>query len=371
MKQAAQPLDPSPIRLNRNTLLRLHTDTHKTAAAVHLVYITDKEPGIARIKKGDSFTYIKDGKALKTAEDINRIKALVIPPAWENVWISPIANSHLQVTGYDARGRKQYRYHQLWSSVRNQTKFFHMHAFGQALPAIRRQLEKDLNLNGLPQEKVLAAVISIMQCTCIRIGNDAYEKLYGSFGLTTLKDQHVKVTGGSVQFSFKGKKGVYHKVDMKSRKLARIVQQCRDIPGKELFQYYTEEGTRKAIDSGMVNAYIRQISNGDFTAKDFRTWAGSLKALEVLKEIEKPASETQAKKKIVEVLDIVAGHLGNTRTVCKKYYVHPILFDHFTNHTLHKFISNPSLTCDTLQGLTEEEQLLMTILESNKSTIIT
>lgn len=275
----------SDITLNNRKLKAILRDAEKSAEAINLVYVHDNEPGIRRIKKGDSFIYREGKKIISDARHLQRIRSLVIPPAWENVWICSRTNGHLQVTGTDLKKRKQYKYHSLWNSLRNQTKFYRLHAFGSSIPTIRKQLEKGLNLPGMPQEKVLAAVVSLMELTSIRVGNNMYEKLYGSFGLTTLKDQHVKICGANLQFIFKGKKGVSHNISLKSKKLAAIVKKCRDIPGKELFQYYDDNGVKHSIDSGMVNQYIKKITGEYFTAKDFRTWAGSVHALQAFRDI--------------------------------------------------------------------------------------
>jgi len=309
----------------KRKLKGLLQNTERSAKVINLVYVSDKNPGIERSRRGKNFTYTKNGKRITDEKDLLRIRKLVLPPAWENVWICSLSNGHLQATGFDVKKRKQYKYHSLWSEFRNQTKFYQLLEFGKKLPDIREQLSKDLSKPGLPLEKVLAASVMIMLETNIRVGNNVYEKLYGSFGLTTLKDKHVKINGNSVKFCFKGKKGIYHEIDLKSARLARIVKQCRDIPGKELFQYYNEKGERKPIDSGMVNEYIKNICCDNFTAKDFRTWTGSVHAVEAFKELGCCESETEKKKRIVQVLDIVAKRLGNTRAVCKKYYIHPII----------------------------------------------
>jgi len=318
-------------KISKRKLKGLLQDAEKSAAVIHLVYVSDKDPGIERVKRGKNFVYIKNGEKVTDKKELSRIKQLVIPPAWEKVWICSLTNGHLQATGIDAKGRKQYLYHRAWSDFRNQTKFYQLLAFGKKLPSIREQLEKDLAKPGLPLIKLLAAVVMIMQQTSIRVGNSMYEKLYGSFGLTTLKDKHVKVNGNSVKFCFKGKKGVYHEVDLKSARLARIIKQCKDIPGKELFQYYDVEGEKRSLDSGMVNEYIRNICCDNFTTKDFRTWTGTVYTIEALKELGCCETDAEAKKKIMQALDIVAKRLGNTRTVCKKYYVHPVILEMFTN----------------------------------------
>jgi len=362
----------SEIRITARRLRLLASDNITSAKAINLVYVNDTMPGISRVKEGEAFIYMLGKKLIKDEATLQRIKSLVIPPAWQNVWICTEPNGHLQVTGFDANNRKQYKYHTLWNALRNHTKFSHLYDFGKALPSIRARLQKDLSLLGLPVEKVLAAIVSLMQCTCIRIGNSMYEKLYGSFGLTTLKDQHVKISGSEMKFSFKGKKGVYHNITLKSKKLANIVKQCRDIPGKELFQYYNENKERKPIDSGMVNGYIKEISGGNFTAKDFRTWAGTLHALEAFEQLGEADTITETKKKIVEALDIVAKQLGNTRTVCKKYYVHPIVIDHYTNKTLSRYLKNMSNeACADNINLTTEEKVLMKMFEDVGKTVIT
>lgn len=355
-------------KISKRKLRRIVKDEEKTARAAHLVYVSDKERGIERKKKDDTFEYYYNGELIKDDEELLRIKHLAIPPAWERVWICKKENGHLQATGYDAKNRKQYRYHPHWNSLRNETKFYRLHDFGKALPEIRLQLEKDLGLPGLPERKVLAAVVSLMERTNIRIGNSFYEKEYGSYGITTLKDRHVKFQGNAVTFSFKGKKGIAHKINLKSRRLASIIKKCRDIPGKELFQYYDEEGNHHSIDSGLVNSYIREISNQDFTAKDFRTWAGTVHAFLALKNIGCSwESATEAKRKIVEALDIVSDRLGNTRTVCKNYYVHPQILSLYENKKLDKYIRDLDAIekDDGKAGLSPEEKIVMKILESN------
>lgn len=305
-------------------LEKIGSDPKVTAKAVGLRYSLQSDKGYYRKRKANGFSYMDEtGHTVKDKEVLERIKKLVIPPAWENVWISPYENGHLQVTGTDIRGRKQYRYHPDWNKIRNQSKFYRLRRFALTLPQIRNQVDKDLNKQGLPYEKVVALVVRLIELTNIRIGNDAYKKLYGSFGLTTLRDKHVKFEGATVTFDFVGKKGVKHKIKLQSRKMANLVKKCKDIPGQELFQYYDSEGKRHTIGSGDVNGYIKEITGEDFTAKDFRAWAGSLNALCAFNELGKHTSETDCKRKIVNVLDSVASKLGNTRTVCKKYYVHP------------------------------------------------
>jgi DNA topoisomerase I len=353
-------------RKKLTALPSLVNDMKACARAVHLVYVSDSETGIIRSKKGKGFIYTFNNKTITDEQTLKRIRSLVIPPAWRNVWICPDEKGHLQATGLDIKNRKQYRYHPQWNSVRNHTKFSNLLEFGECLPQIREQLAKDIAQTDLSERKVLALVISLMDQTYIRIGNSYYEKTNGSHGLTTLKDKHVVIDGSSVTFSFKGKKGVYHEVSIKNKKLARLVKQCRDIPGKELFQYIGKDGVRKCIDSGMVNNYIKEITQKQFTAKDFRTWAGTLNALRKLTEMGYAENDTNCKKNLVSMFDFVSQKLGNTRTVCKKYYVHPVLLDLYEKKCLPD-VQNFK-PANSSQYFTTEEQLLMEILKCNSKT---
>lgn len=355
--------------LKPSKIVKIMKDPVASAKAVNLIYTSDAETaGIIRRKRGKKYLYFKDGEKIEDKEEIKRINSLVIPPAWENVWICALDNGHLQATGYDALKRKQYRYHPLWSALRNHTKFYRMLKFGYALPQIRLQLEKDLALKNFEKRKILALIVSLMQRTNIRIGNSIYEKLYGSFGLTTLKGKHVKVEGQKINFSFKGKKGVMHDVDLKSKRLAKLITKCKEIPGKELFQFYDDEGNRHSVDSGMVNDYIKELSGEDFTAKDFRTWSGTVNALIAFKEIGYAENNTQYKKKVKEALEIVASHLGNTSTVCRKYYVHPLVINLYENNSIKKYLDALEVIeeNDGKAGLTHEEKLVLKILENEK-----
>ncbi|MEO7307415.1 MAG: DNA topoisomerase IB [Ferruginibacter sp.] len=354
-------------RLPKAKIKKLAKDPVKTAQAVNLVYVNDMVAGIERRKTGKSFSYYKGEKKISDKNEIKRIQSLVLPPAWENVWICALHNGHLQATGLDVKKRKQYRYHPHWNTLRNHTKFYRLLEFGKVLPSIRLQLEKDLSLSGLPQEKILAAIVMLMERTNIRVGNNVYEKLYGSFGLTTLKDQHVEIKSGKIDFAFKGKKGVQHSIGLKNKKLASIVQKCKDIPGKELFQYYDDEGKAHSIDSGMVNDYIKKLSGSDFTAKDFRTWSGTVNAFIAFKEIGFAETETATKKNVVEALDKVASQLGNTRTVCKKYYVHPVIISMYECKGLEKYFKELEAISidDSKADLTSDEKAIMKILANN------
>ena len=355
---------PSTIpALRKSTLKKLGQDPVATAKAIQLVYVSCKDEGIERINAGKGFKYIFRNKTVRDKSTLQRIRSLVLPPAWKNVWICRIAEGHLQATGIDVRNRKQYRYHPMWNELRNKTKFYRLPALGKLLPTIRKKLEADLTLPGLPKNKVLAALVSLMEKTGIRIGSEFYEKLYGSFGLTTLKDKHAEIKGNQLKFCFRGKKGVEHTVSLKSRKLAKIVQNCRDIPGKELFQYIDEDGNRQSIDSGMVNDYIRSLAGEDFTAKDFRTWCGTVAALSAIIE-NGLAEDLDSKKKVIAVLDKVSEQLGNSRTVCKKYYVHPSLLELYEGGKLDKLLVKKENGSSSETNLSPVEKTLVDILES-------
>src|SRR6195952_5311767 len=349
-------------------LEKIGRDPKVTAKAVGLRYVSDASPGYTRKKSGQGWSYHDaEGKAVKDKELINRFNKLVIPPAYTNVWISLYENGHLQFTGTDAAGRKQYRYHADWNKIRNQSKYHRLQTFASYLPAIREQVDKDLSRRNLDHEKVVALVVRLMELTSIRVGNESYKKLYGSFGLTTLQDRHVKIEGSKLKFEFKGKKGVCHKVSLESRKLAKLVKQCRDIPGKELFQFYNDEGKRCSVGSGDINHYLHEITGEDFTAKDFRTWAGSVSALYAFKEAGEFDTVTECKKKIVSVLDEVAINLGNTRTVCKKYYVHPTVIKSYEEGRLFNYIKKLDEDKDVNAAeLNIAEKALLEILDKEK-----
>jgi DNA topoisomerase-1 len=349
--------------LTHRDLIKIDRDHEAAASVANLVYVSDKEEGIARIKKGTGFSYMFRGRAVRNEKQIERIRKLAIPPAWTKVWICTSANGHIQATGCDAMGRKQYRYHARWSALRQETKFHRLLEFGKILPLLRERLQKDLSLQGFPEAKVIAMVLSVMEKTYIRVGNEGYEKLYGSFGLTTLKNDHVNIRGDQITFSFRGKKGIYHKLTITNKRFARIIRQCRAIPGKELFQYFDEGGSQRKIDSGQVNQYIKDCIGDDFTTKDFRTWAGTRCMLTALKEL--PWSETHSdiQKNITRCLQTVSSKLGNTVTVCKKYYVHPELVRLYKEGALTSLIEDASNEAAKKYGLTPDEELLMSVLE--------
>lgn len=305
-------------------------DPVESSRQAHLRYVSDARPGISRKRRGKSFRYsFPDGKRVADEESLRRIKSLAIPPAWTHVWICPVANGHLQATGRDARGRKQYRYHPKWRQVRDETKYERMKLFGQALPSIRERVERDLALPGLPREKVLATIVRLLETTFVRVGNEEYAKENHSYGLTTLHNKHVEVEGTRVHLQFKGKSGKLHSIDIHDRQLARIVKKCQDLPGYELFQYIDEEGNRRAVDSSDVNEYLQTITGEPFTAKDFRTWAGTVLACAMLREFEACQKQSQAKKNVVEAVKAVAERLGNTPAICRKCYVHPAVIESY------------------------------------------
>jgi DNA topoisomerase-1 len=311
----------------------------ESAKAAGLRYVSDAKPGIGRKKTAKGFRYVAvDGKPVKDAETLGRIKSLVIPPAWTEVWISPVANGHLQATGRDAKGRKQSRYHPKWRETRDETKYERMMHFGAALPCIRERVEKDLSRPGLPREKVLAALVRLMETTFIRVGNEEYARTNGSYGLTTMKNRHVEVKGGSVTFKFKGKSGVHHEIGLHDRRLAAIVKRCQDLPGHELFEYLDEEGQAQTVDSADVNDYLQEMTQQHFTAKDFRTWAGTVLAAMMLREFEPFETAGQAKKNVVAAIQQVAERLGNTPSVCRKCYVHPAVLECYLSGEMIKTI---------------------------------
>jgi DNA topoisomerase-1 len=337
-----------------------------TAKLAGLRYVDDRRlPGIRRIGSKTRVRYVApNGRTIADKSELQRIRALVIPPAWKDVWICPDPLGHLQATGRDVRGRKQYRYHPRWREVRDEVKYGRLIAFAQALPKIRHRTDADLRKSGLRREKVLAAVVQLLEKTLIRVGNEEYAKDNGSFGLTTFRDQHAKIKGGTVRFEFKGKSGVGHAIDLQDKRLARIVKACRDLPGYELFQYVDEDGQRQTVDSADVNKYLRDISGQDFTAKDFRTWAGTVLAAKALADVAKFKSNTEAKRNVVTAIESVAKKLGNTKAVCRKCYIHPAILEAYmdgaTIQTLKTRAAKMSRARATLNG---EEAAVVNMIE--------
>ena len=345
--------------------LEIVTNPVESAKAAGLRYVSDMRAGIGRKRSGKGFRYIDaEGKAVRDKETLARIKSLVIPPAWTEVWICPNPKGHLQVTGRDARGRKQSRYHPRWREVRDETKYERMIVFGTALPRIRERVEQDLALSGLSRPKVLATIVRLMETTLIRVGNEEYARRNKSYGLTTMRNKHVEVEGSTVTFKFQGKSGVKHTVDITDRRIARIVQRCEDIPGYELFQYVEKDGTPHSVDSADVNEYLREIARQEFTAKDFRTWAGSVLACVALREFEMFASEAEAKRNVVQAIKQVAAKLGNTPSVCRKCYVHPAVLECYMGGAMLETIK-PSAQKDSEseESLRQEETTLLKLLQ--------
>jgi DNA topoisomerase I len=341
-------------------------DSIQCAKSAGLRYVADTSPGIRRKKSGTSVVYISaDGHVIRDTEVLARIKSLAIPPAWRDVWICPIAHGHLQATGVDAKGRKQYRYHPRWREVRDETKYDRMLVFGRVLPTIRKRVEQDLSRPGLCREKILATVVRLLETTLIRVGNEEYARQNDSFGLTTMRDRHVDVTGATLRFAFRGKSGITHAVDLTDRRLAKIVKQSQDLPGYELFQYIEEDGTRASIDASDVNAYLKEIAGDEFTAKDFRTWAGTILATRALQEFEAFESQAQAKRNIVQAIEAVAKRLGNTKAVCRKCYIHPAVIRYYMDGSLLQTLNRrlkKELT-QSLHRLSREESAVLVLLQ--------
>ncbi|MGI8858297.1 MAG: DNA topoisomerase IB [Thermomicrobiales bacterium] len=376
---------------NRHTSLPAPvTDPVASARVARLRYVSDTSPGIRRKRAGKGFSYRRpDGALVHDAETLRRIRSLAIPPAWTEVWICTIPNGHLQATGRDAKGRKQYRYHPRWREARDETKYTRSVAFGEALPHIRARVQRDLKRPDLPREKVLATVVRLLETTLIRVGNEEYAKTNKSYGLTTMRNRHVDVEGARVRFHFRGKSGIDHSIDINDRRLAKIVTRCKELPGAELFQYINDrrlakivtrckelpgaelfqyiddDGQRQSIDSGDVNAYLHDITGDDFTAKDFRTWAGTMLAAMALQEFEAFDSEAQAKRNIVQAIERVAERLGNTPSVCRKCYVHPAVLDAYMEGAMLEAVKQRAEQeiADALPGLKPEEGAVLAFLQ--------
>jgi DNA topoisomerase-1 len=330
---------------HRRTQETIKLDNVRAAREAGLTYVSDNSPGITRKKSGSGFDYTDaHGRTIRNRTTLGRIAHLAIPPAWTQVWICPSERGHIQAVGRDARGRKQYRYHEKWREVRDEDKYGRMVDFARALPKIRRAIARDLRRKGLSREKVLAAIVRFMEATLIRVGNDEYAKNNHSFGLTTLQDRHAKITRGKVKLEFRGKSGVEHEFEVNDPRLAYIAKKCQDLPGQELFQYVDAGGKVCDIGSTDVNDYLREISGSDFTAKDFRTWAGTVLAAAALAEFKQFDSQAQAKRNIVQAIESVAGKLGNTRAVCRKCYIHPEVLNAYVDGSLIENLSRRAAT---------------------------
>jgi DNA topoisomerase I len=342
-------------------------DPRDAAESAGLRYVSDEQPGIRRRKAGKGFTYVKPGGSKVDDEaTLKRIRTLAVPPAWTDVWICPHANGHIQATGRDAKGRKQYRYHARFREVRDGTKYEHMMAFAQALPAIRAKLKEHMALRGLPREKVLATVVHLLESTLIRVGNDDYVKQNKSYGLTTLRNKHVKVDGSELRFEFKGKSGKTWNLQVKDRRIAKIVRACQELPGQDLFQYIDEDGVQRDVTSADVNAYLKEITGTEVTAKDFRTWAGTVLAALALKEFETFDTQAKAKKNVRAAIERVASKLGNTPTICRKCYIHPEIMSSYVEGSLLLEVKKEveSELREDLAGLKPEEAAVLSLLEA-------
>jgi DNA topoisomerase-1 len=340
------------------------------ARAVGLRYVSDAMPGITRRRVGRAFSYRDpEGRLIRDRLELARIKRLAIPPAWSDVWICPDAKGHLQATGRDARGRKQYRYHPDWHTIRDAAKFDRMVAFAQALPRLRARVAEDQARRGLPREKVLATVVRLLEITLIRVGNQEYARENRSYGLTTMRDRHVDVDGAELVFEYRGKSGRQHRISLRDRRLARIVRSCQEIPGQHLFQYIDENGERQEVDSADVNAYLQEITGQPFTAKDFRTWAGTVLASLALGEFESFDSEAAAKRNVTRAIEQVAAQLGNTVAVCRKSYIHPEILDCYLDGTLLELVKGRVETTlrEDLAGLRSEEAAVLALLQQRLS----
>ncbi len=356
--------------LDPNTSPENVVDPRDAAETAGLSYVSDEEPGIRRKKSGKGFTYVgPDGKKVEDKATLDRIRSLAIPPAYTDVWICARPSGHIQATGRDAKGRKQYRYHPAFREVRESTKYEHMIEFAKGLPAIRRTIDEHMKLPGLSREKVLATVVHLLENTLIRVGNADYAKQNKSYGLTTLRDPHVKVEGAELKFQFKGKSGKTWRLAVKDRRIAKIVKACQDLPGQDLFQYLDEAGERQSVTSADVNAYLKEITGRDITAKDFRTWAGTVLAAMALSEFEEFDSEAKAKKNIRAAIEKVSSRLGNTPSICRKCYVHPEVFACYLDGALLLEIRN-EVEAELREGLADlkpEEAAVMALLEERLS----
>ena len=347
------------------TLSAAADDPKEVAKSASLRYVTDSRPGISRVKSGAGFAYrTPDGKPIRDKKALERIKAIVIPPAWTDVWICPTENGHLQATGRDAKGRKQHRYHERWRTARDENKYQRLVQFARSLPAVRSRVTRHLSAEGMSRDRVLAMVVRLLETTYIRIGNEQYARENGSYGLTTLTDDHVNIRGARIRFNFRGKSGKAHNVEINDRRLAKLVRKSRDLPGQELFQFVDEDGASHPIDSADVNEYIRECAGGEFTAKDFRTWAGTRLAARALAFARKEyADRTLPKAALVRAIKEVSSSLGNTPAVCRKCYVHPAILELFSDPSKLELWDDSKSSYEKIRGLSVEEAALVHFLE--------
>lgn len=356
-------LSPAETDAIRETLAAVENPL-EAARHAGLRYISDETPGYSRRKRGRGFSYYApDGSLVTDKKTRARLDTLAIPPAWTDVWISPARNGHIQATGRDERGRKQYIYHPSWDEIRNQRKYDKMLLFGEALPLIRERTAQDLRRHGLGREKVIALIVRLLEATLIRVGNEEYTRANESFGLTTLRDRHVTIEGASVEFTFTGKTSKKQVVRLRDRRLARLVERCKEIPGYELFQYLDDDGQRQRVDSGDVNDYLREITGENFTAKDFRTWGGTVRAVRALLALGPADDEKQAQRNVTAAVKRVAAELGNTPTVCRAYYIHPAVLSCYVDGSLYEHLPEvQDAEPETPYALTPEEEAVMAFL---------
>jgi DNA topoisomerase I len=357
------PLDESAAPADPAAATPGIVDAKEAAAEAGLRYVSDERPGITRRRSGTGFAYrMPDGKPVRDKATLERIRSLAVPPAYKDVWICPYANGHIQATGRDDKGRKQYRYHPRWREVRDAAKYEHMMEFAAALPGIRARVAADMKKPGMPREKVLATIVHLLETTLIRVGNDDYAKQNNSFGLTTLRNRHVAVEGAALRFSFKGKSGKTWRLGVQDRRVARIVRQCQELPGQDLFQYLDEDGEVRGVGSDDVNEYLREIAGAEVTAKDFRTWAGTVLAALALQECERFTTQAAAKRNIRAAIESVSARLGNTPTICRKCYVHPEIFDCYLNDSLILEIAAEAKAESDSGALRPDEEAVLALL---------
>ena len=357
---------PPEARRGRRAPPAVATDPAEAARTAGLRYVSDAGPGIRRRRSGRGFSYVDvDGTTIRDRAKLQRIRALAVPPAWTDVWICPIANGHIQATGRDARSRKQYRYHRRFREVRDSAKYERTLAFAEALPRIRAQLAEDLARPGLPKRKVVAAVVRLLELTGIRVGNEEYARQNRSYGLTTMRSRHVTVDGSAIRFRFRGKSGREADLDLRDRRLAAIVRRCQELPGQVLFQYRAEDGELDSVDSEDVNGYLREVTGEDYTAKDFRTWAGTVLAATALQAVEEVDSDTAAKRNVVRAIETVAEQLGNTPAVCRSCYVHPAILESYLEGELVSVLRQRAERelADTLEHRSPEEAAVLALLQ--------
>jgi DNA topoisomerase-1 len=365
LKHAARRANKALNQLSATPVTAAVEESRQAAMTAGLRYVSDRSPGISRQRVGSRFRYVTpQGRTLRDKPELQRIRSLAIPPAWTDVWICALANGHLQATGRDARGRKQYRYHSRWRTVRDENKYGRILEFAAALPALRKRTAEDLAGPTLSRTKVVAAVVQMLEKTLIRVGNEEYARTNKSFGLTTMQDNHAKVSGSTVRFRFRGKSGKFHDIAFTDARLARIVRRCQELPGRELFQYLDDDGNVQGIGSADVNDYLRDVTGREFTAKDFRTWTGTVLAAQALQDMSEFTSDAQAKRNVVAAIEAVAGLLGNTKSVCRKCYIHPTIIDAYMDRTLTRTLSaRARKLAESPESLSRTETAVLALLQ--------